>query len=253
MTRPSLRTHLPYLIATLAIYPAAVAAMIWLSGTHRAAGIVVLLCQPVVAAVIVPFFASASDGGKPIHSMAAALVKALGVIAAGLAIVAGASFIAGAAPVGLWLLKAGAILAGFVLLLAGLQACVMRLGLSGPGAQFAVYLVAALMLGTVFYANPAIALARGSAKLGAVKAAVSANPLVCTAGSALGYDILLSRTSDLSFYNSSLIGPDHLYRYPRWWAVSIVYGVIGIAQGAVGPRRPHAFPANGSRNQEVSR
>ena len=253
MTKQNLRTHLPYLIAAFAVYPAAVAVAVWLSGTHRAAGVIVVLCQPVVAAVIVPFFASARDASRPIHSMAAALAKSLGVMAAGLAVAAGASLISGAVPAGLWLLKAAGILAGFVVLLAGLQAGAMRLGLSVPGAQLAVYVVAALMLGTVFYANPAIAATRGSAKLAVVKAAVNANPLVCTAGSALGYDILLSRTSDFSLYNSSLIGPDHLYRYPRWGAVGIVYGIIGIALGAGRSRRPHAAAAHGSRNQEVSR
>ena len=238
MTRTSLRAYLPYLIAAFAIYPAAAAALIWLTGGHRAAGIIVLLCQPVVAAVIVPFFASASDGEKPIHSIAVALAKSLGVIAVGVAIAIGASSVSGAAPAGLWLLKSSAILAGFVLLLTGVHAGATRLGMRVPGAQLAACIVAALMMGTVFYANPAIAATRGSTKLVVVKAAVAANPLVCTAGSALGYDILLSRTSDLSLYNSSLIGPDHLYRYPRWWAVSIVYAVIGVALGAVTLHRP---------------
>ena len=103
-----------------------------------------------------------------------------------------------------------------------------RLGAAAPVRQMATYAVAALMLGTVFYANPAIAAMRGKPKLAAVQTAVAANPMVCVAGAALDYDILLSRRAEPSLYTQSLIGPDHLYRYPRWWAAGAAYSGVGL-------------------------
>jgi hypothetical protein len=85
------------------------------------------------------------------------------------------------------------------------------------------------MLTTIFYANPVVSASSGKMKVTAIQTAVIANPLVSTAGAALNYDILLSRESPVSFYNSSLIGPDHLYRYPQWWTIALVY----LAAGAV--------------------
>jgi len=237
-----------YCILTFIIYPVIALAAGYLG--HRAMGggsgaplvRFALLVQCVLIACLVPFFSSAEGGGKPIKTAAGALLKACGVIAASSFIAITLSIILGGpGPLG-WAARSAAILAAFAVVLIGISAFAGRLGAGAQVRQVAALAGAAVMLGTVFYANPAVAAARGKAKVTVVRAAVAANPLVCVAGSALDYDIMISRRSPVSFYHQSLIGPDHLYRYPRWWLVSAAYlavGLVFLAVSLVGSAKSH--------------
>ena len=227
--------NLLYLILVLAVYPAAALVLAWFGGRALGEGgaaavtRIILLSQCVIVACFVPFFLSLRPAGKPIPSMSVAALKAAGIVGATCAIAVVSGLILGSSPPMAWVLKSGAIAIGFAVVLTGVGALAHRLGARAAGGQLVVCLAAALMLGTVFYANPAIAAARGSLKVALIQAAVAGNPLVSVAGSALDCDILVSRESAVSLYNTSLIGPDHLYHYPAWWSVCLVYGVVGFA------------------------
>jgi len=227
----------PYFVITFVVYPIACLAAGHALSRAPGAGApgavrLILLWQCVLLACAVPFFASARDSTRPIHSAGATLLRACGIIAGTAAAAAALALLrAGRVPVW-WIVRSSWILAGFSLLLAGVTALAVRLGAGVHGRALAGYAAAALMLGTVFYANPAVAAARGEAKLAVIQAAVAANPALCVAGSALDYDILTSRRRGASMYDLSLIGPDHLYRYPRWWVVGGGYGIIGCLMAA---------------------
>ena len=222
----------------IASWFATVVLLAWLGGqalgpgAGPAAALVVLLCGCAAVACLAPFFGSAQDGARPIYSMVRALLKTLGLAAATVLAAGFAGVLLGTMPPVAWLLKTAAILAGFAALLAGVHTAAARLA-GGLAGQLVAYLVAALMLGTVFYANPMIAVARGDAKAAAIQSAITANPLVCVAGAAADHDVFLSRRAPMSLYNSSLIGPDHLYHYPRWWVVCVLYAAVGLAFGLV--------------------
>ncbi|HUS58924.1 MAG TPA: hypothetical protein VM141_09755 [Planctomycetota bacterium] len=225
-------SNIAYLVLTFAVYPAAGLLLAYLGG--RALGAeagavvrVMLLCQCLVVACVAPFFHSACGGAKPIQNVARSLLKTLGVIAASALIAAIAPPLLGVRAPLAWAAKTAGILAGFGTLLVCIGAFVQRLHAAPAARLLVVYSVAAMMLGTVFYANPAIAVARAPAKAALMQAAVTANPLICVAGSATGYDILLSRRSEVSLYSNSLIGPDHLYRYPAWWWAALYYCAAG--------------------------
>ncbi|NQT18828.1 MAG: hypothetical protein HQ592_03920 [Planctomycetes bacterium] len=188
----------------------------------------VLLVQCVLLGCVVPFFCSADAAARPITNAAGAFIRACGIIAASCVIALVLALIAGRPLPPAWAVRSAGILVGFALVLIGICSIAGRLGAAAPVRQMAAYAVAALMLGTVFYANPAVAATRGKAKLAAVQTAVAANPLVCVAGAALDYDIMLSRRAEPSLYTQSLIGPDHLYRYPRWWAAGAAYSAVGL-------------------------
>ena len=189
----------------------------------------VLLVQCVLLACVVPFFCSAEGPARPIRNAAGVFIRACGVIAASCVIALVLALIAGGPLRLAWVVRSAVILTGFALVLIGVSLLAGRLGAGAPARQIAAYAVAALMFGTVFYADPAVVATRGRAKLAVVQTAVVANPMVCVAGSALDYDIMLSRRAPPSLYIQSLIGPDHLYRYPRWWAVGAVYSGVGLA------------------------
>jgi len=243
----SLRSNTAYFIVTFVAYPAAGLAAGWALSRTPGAGVpgvvrLLLLLQCVVLGCMVPFFGSARNGSTPIRAAAATLLRACGVIAAaGLTAAVLSLVLAGRAPVW-WIVRSAWILAGFSLLLAGVVVLAGRLGACAHGRALAAYAVAALMLGTVFYANPAVAATSGRAKLAVIQTAVAANPVLCVAGSALDYDILTSRRRGASLYDLSLIGPDHLYRYPRWWAIGGGYGIVGCLFSAASllgvPKRP---------------
>jgi len=228
-----------YLILTFVVYPVVGVVLGYFGGraigggSGTAAVRFVLTAQCVLVACLAPFFNSADCKCGPIRIAAGALLKTCGAIAATSVIAAALSVIfGGALPVG-WAVRSAAMMVGFATVLIGVGALARRLGAGAGAGQAAAYAAAALMLGTVFYANSAIALTRGKTKVAVVQAAVVANPMVCVAGAALDYDIMLSRRSPMSFYNQSLIGPDHLYRYPRWWSAVAGYCVVGIVFLAV--------------------
>jgi len=250
-----------YLLLAFVVYPVVGVVLGYFGGraigggSGAAAVRFVLMAQCVLVASLAPFFNSADRKCGPIRIAAGALLKTCGVtaatcvIAVALSVIFGGAFPAGWTPpsatitagrappsaammVG-WAVRSAAITAGFATVLIGVGALARRLGARACTGQAAAYAAAALMLGTVFYANPVIASTRGRAKVAVVQAAVVANPMVCVAGAAVDYDIMLSRRTSASFYNQSLIGPDHLYRYPRWWRAAAGYCVVGIVFLAV--------------------
>jgi len=223
------RNPIVWLLAFAACVAVA-AGLAWLWGRRLpgepAAGVMrlVLLGQCVADAAAAPLLA-----GR-VRCPGRVLLGVLALVAAGsTAAIAAGLLLGGSVPAWvmlLWVARSAAILAGFGLLLTGLARLAERLA-PQPAGLMAAIAAAALMLGTVFCANPAVAAARNGTKMALVQAAVAANPLLCVAGSALDYDILLSRRTPGSLYHMSLIGPDHIYRYPPWWAVAPGYAAAG--------------------------
>jgi hypothetical protein len=223
-----------YFILTFVVYPLAgvTAGCIGLRTVDGDAGPAVvrfvLLWQCVLVGCLAPFFYSVQRDGDRIRMAAKALARTVGVVVASSAVAAILSLIAGGGLQPVWIARSAAIVIGFGVILVGVSSLTRRLGGRPHAGQSAACAAAALMLSTVFIVNPAVAATRGKTKIAVIQVAVVGNPLVAAAGAGVDYDILLSRRSAVSLYNISLIGPDHLYRYPPWWLIGGGYCVAGL-------------------------
>ena len=132
-----------------------------------------------------------------------------------------ASLVDGAAAVGV--LRTQAVALGFLVFLAGLGVLVERL--AGPrAAQWIVALAGWLVVGSVVWAGPMLALLEGPAQATAAQAAVHANPLV-VAEQELG---LVWLRQDLT-YRISPFGESYSYLVQgvAWWKTVLVHVFVG--------------------------
>ena len=132
-----------------------------------------------------------------------------------------AALVDGAAAVGV--LRTQAVALGFLVFLAGLGVLVERV--AGPrAAQWIVALAGWIVVGSVVWAGPMLALLEGPAQATAAQVAVHANPLV-VAEQELG---LVWLRQDLT-YRISPFGESYTYLVPgvAWWKTLLVHVFVG--------------------------
>ncbi len=132
-----------------------------------------------------------------------------------------AALVDGAAAVGV--LRTQAVALGFLVFLAGLGVLVERV--AGPrAAQWIVVLAGWIVVGSVVWAGPMLALLEGPAQAMAAQVAVHANPLV-VAEQELGLAWL---RQDLT-YRISPFGESYSYLVPgvAWWKTFLAHAFVG--------------------------
>ena len=132
-----------------------------------------------------------------------------------------AALVDGATAVGV--LRTQAVALGFLVFLAGLGVLVERV--AGPrAAQWIVALAGWIVVGSVVWAGPMLALLEGPAQATAAQVAVHANPLV-VAEQELG---LVWLRQDLT-YRISPFGESYSYLVPgvAWWKTLLVHVFVG--------------------------
>ena len=132
-----------------------------------------------------------------------------------------AALVDGASAVGV--LRTQAVALGFLVFLAGLGVLVERV--AGPrAAQWIVALAGWIVVGSVVWAGPMLALLEGPAQATAAQVAVHANPLV-VAEQELG---LVWLRQDLT-YRISPFGESYSYLVPgvAWWKTLLVHVFVG--------------------------
>ena len=177
------------------------------------------LLECVILAVAVPFWAAGADGVK--DAFARLLIFVTGGCIGALGSVIGFGGVSAVA-----VLQAQCVALSFGMLLLGLTFLAHRE--SRWRMQLLATLLGLLMLGSVFYSNAFIEMMPSTrAKRIAISAVLHVNPVVVLTGSIYNYDFL--RGGPGRMYDYCVIGPYYPFRYPRWWAASLVYISAGAA------------------------
>jgi hypothetical protein len=221
-----------FALASLVLYPLAglgATALIgprlggWLTQPAWAWAIAFALLECTVVAVAAPFWAAGREGLK--GAVARLVLFQLGstVIAVGSVFMSGGGSVAAA-------LQAQCVVFCFGVLLIAIT-CLADEG-NRWRTQLAAALLGLLMLGTTFYCSPFVEMTRSQVWRGAaVTGSLYVNPVVVLAGSVYNYDFLRGRPARM--YEYCVIGPYYPFRYPRWWAASLIYVAAAAVLGAV--------------------
>ncbi len=157
---------------------------------------------------------------------------------AGVLVLVAAWALWGAAPL-IGGLAAQLVIFSFCMLLAAVFALVRCSGSELLFAQLVCILVACVLMGTVFYADPIIE-AQGSseAKRMVIRAALTINPITAISGSLLGFDMMREQ---IMYDRISVIARWYKVPYPEWWQAMCGYLALSVVvlSGAGVLRRRH--------------
>jgi len=132
----------------------------------------------------------------------------------------------GAAGLGAALL-AQIVVVCFLLLLASVFCLIRRLGSELLTAQLVSLMVAAALLGTVFYIDPAVEAAEDSdTRAVVVRATLASNPLTAVSWSLFRFDLMRAR---VMYDRVSVIGRYYRTPYPAWWQTAEGYACVFAA------------------------
>jgi len=137
------------------------------------------------------------------------------------------------------------VILSFCLLLGAVFALVRCSGSELLFAQLVAILVASMLLGTVFYADPIVESQKSpEARSTVISLALAANPITAISGALPNFDLM---RREMMYSRISVIGRFYPANYPEWWRTALGYMVTAsvILLGAGVLRRYHRLKGAG--------